>query len=190
MMTLPLDAEKNLINRAQTGDATAFEELIAAYTQPLYAVVRRLAQDDQEAEATLQETFWRAWRVLERYKTDKPFLPYLVTIAANYQRDKWRKEKRNFDLDWLSYEMEDAAPSLQQQAETKQMVADLGEILKNLPLPNRMVISLRYDANLSYDQIAEALQLPLNTVRTHLRRAKEFIRTQMGEHAWTTWNET
>ncbi|PKO14735.1 MAG: hypothetical protein CVU39_13475 [Chloroflexi bacterium HGW-Chloroflexi-10] len=189
-MTLTLTTERNLIERARDGDADAFESLIEAYTPQLYTVVRRLAQDEQQTEMVLQETFWRAWRALSRYQTDKPFLPYLVTIAANYQRDLWRKEHRNFDLDSLTYDIHDDQVSLQEQAENQQFLGELGEIIQKMPPAYRMVITLRYDTEFSYEQIAETLDMPINTVRTHLRRAKEWLRINMGDREWMNWNTT
>ena len=177
-MTLSLVAEQELIRRAQWGDDLAFEELIEAYSPPLYRTIRRLCRDDGEAESVLQETFWRLWRNLAHYQDDRQIFPYLVTIAVNQLRDQWRSER------WL----DDASPadstedlaqdsplpeSLVQARQDREQV--VGAIQK-LPENYKAVIVLRYQANLSYEEIATALNLPVNTVRVHLHRAKALLR--------------
>lgn len=183
-MTNTLALEEKLIQRARDGDTAAFEQLIEIYSPALFGIVMRMAQDEQQAEFVLQETFWRTWRALGRYQSNKPFLPYLVTIATNLLRDMWRKENRLVDFDGESREWEDQAELPEFALERKQEMQDLAKIVQTLPQPYRLVIALRYDAELSYDQIAETLSLPINTVRTYIHRAKQKIREQMGEREW------
>lgn len=177
-MTLPSSHEIALLRRARHGDEDAFDEIVQRYTTPLYRVVRRMSGDAMEAESITQETFIRLWRALPRYRTDKPLLPYLITIATNLYRDMWRKAQRTVEEDidemaeWLSAESDDPEDHLLQE----EVLAQLARAVESLPPHYRTVIALRYDAGWSYQQIAEALDLPLNTVRTHLRRAKATLR--------------
>ena len=163
-MNHPSPAEQDIIRRARQGDDEAFEQLIMRFTPAIFRVVRRMTSDSQEAEAIVQETFLRVWQALPRYKDDRPFFPYLVTIATNIYRDQWRKSKR---LDFGGLEpLDESMPNLQA----------LDNAVSELPPPYRTVIALRYDANLKYQEIAEVLDIPINTVRTHLRRAKMFLK--------------
>lgn len=180
-MALMLPQERELILRAQDGDQSAFQKLIEIFSPLLYPVVRRYTQDELQAEAGMQETFWRAWRALDRYKFDKPFLPYLATIAANYQRDLWRKERRLFQLDLLDNDLPDPAPQPWEKIEMDDQLDALAVAIQRIPQHYRLILALRFDADMSYEEIAQSLELPLNTVRTHVRRAKNSIRRQMGD---------
>lgn len=176
--------EQDLIRRARAGDQTAFESLINAYTPRLYKVVRRMTSDTDEAEAILQETFWRIWKALPRYEEDRRFFPYLVTVATNLVRDAWRKERwllpDNFEVVADQYPSE--MPTPEAQLEEAEFLQALASAIAYLQPAYRAVIALRYDAGLNYEDIAAALDLPLNTVRTHLRRAKATLREKMEAH--------
>lgn len=181
---LSLAEERELVDLSREGNEQAYERLIQAFTPALYRVVLRMASDPQEAEATVQEAFWRAWRSLGRYQSDRPFFPYLVTVALNIQRDRWRVERRieDRDLDEAASEVQDPAVAPEVQLEESEMMEVLAKGIQQLPRPYRMVVALRYDAGLSYERIAELLDLPVNTVRTHLRRAKMALRKWMEEY--------
>lgn len=177
-MDFTTSVDQELISRARDGDDAAFAQLVTRYTPALYRVVRRMASDQAEAEAIVQESFLRIWQNLHRYQADRPFFPYLVTIAVNLGRDQWRKS-RFLDFGGLE-SVADSLPSPELdpeiQVERAEMLQTLAQAVANLPPAYRAVIALRYDASLSYQQIADALNLPLNTVRTHLRRAKGHLR--------------
>jgi RNA polymerase sigma factor (sigma-70 family) len=107
--------DQSLINQVNTGDEDALRQFIATYSPRLYCVVRRFMGDDTETESILQETFWKFWQSPAKYQNGQPVYPYLVSIAVNLVRDRWRLEYRFADSD-IGIEME--------------MVADL------TPLPN------------------------------------------------------
>ncbi|OJX38121.1 MAG: hypothetical protein BGO78_08825 [Chloroflexi bacterium 44-23] len=180
-MTLSPLQERDLISRAQSGDQFAFEEIIKIYSPLLYPVIRRFTSDKLQIEAGMQETFWRVWRALDHYKFDKPFLPYLVTIAANYQRDLWRKEKKTVNIDLLELDLPDENPLPVEIIENSDQLKALTQAIETLPEHYRLVIALHYDAGMSYAEIAQSLGIPINTIRTHLRRAKNQIRKLIGE---------
>jgi RNA polymerase sigma-70 factor, ECF subfamily len=179
-MKISFADEQQLLRRAQDGDAGAFEELVAAFTPELFRVVRRMTADTDTAEAILQETFWRVWQALARYQFERRFFPYLAAIAANLVRDSWRKDRRLLpdELDLLS-EIPDDKPGPEFQMEEHQALQSLAREVEALPARQRAVIALRYDAGLSYEMIASALDLPLNTVRTILHRAKQTLRQKL-----------
>jgi RNA polymerase sigma-70 factor (ECF subfamily) len=183
-MNAPKLNEQSLVRLARSGDDQAFAGLVEAYAPTLYKVVRRVASDTAEAEAIVQEAFLRTWKMLPRYTEGRPFFPYLVTIALNIGRDQWR-EARRLDFGGLE-EVAESLPTQEPGPETELERAEtlraLSKAVAALPRAYRMVIALRYDAELSYEEIAEALKLPLNTVRTHLRRAKEALRKALVEY--------
>jgi RNA polymerase sigma-70 factor, ECF subfamily len=175
--------EKEIIRRAQAGDEYAFEELIQVYSPVLYRVVRRMSCDPQETELIVQEAFWRAWRSLGKYNNDAPFFPYLVTIALNLQRDIWKKEKgfSETDVEVEFAQVQDTKSNPEQLSEDKEVMEQLEAGISHLAPIYRTVIALRYQGEMSYDEIAKALNLPVNTVRTYLFRAKQLLRKHMEE---------
>ena len=181
-MDMSFTAEQSLIRKARAGDEISFEKLVNAFTPDLFRVVRRMTEDVKEAEAVIQETFWRVWQALSRYREDRRFFPYLVTIAANLMRDTWRKERRNFpdELDEI-VDLPDDLPTPETQIEEMEHLQALANAVETLPVLYRAAIALRYDGGLSYEELAAALDLPLNTVRTHLRRAKLLLRERLEE---------
>jgi RNA polymerase sigma-70 factor (ECF subfamily) len=180
-------SEAELINRSRAGDDQSFAILVRLYTPKLYRVVRRMSSDGSEAEAIVQEAFLRAWRALRTWKarhledpdaSGQPFFSFLVTIALNLGRDRWRKERfldfgdPETSLEWIP----DPQPGPETLVENRETLQALARAVSDLPRPYRMVIALRYDAEMSYEEISQALNLPLNTVRTHLHRAKAALR--------------
>jgi RNA polymerase sigma-70 factor (ECF subfamily) len=163
--------------RAQRSGADAeasFDRLVAAYTPRLFRIVRRFASDAGEAEALVQETWLRAWKAFPQVDASRPLLPWLARIAVNAARDAWRRA-RPVDFADLGEEIEardedQVGPEL--SMERSELLERLALGVARLRTEYRVVIALRYDAQLSYEEIARNLSVPLNTVRTHLRRAK------------------
>ncbi len=184
-MTHSPSDERDLIARARQHDESAFAALVGLYAPALLRVVRRMLPDRMEAESIVQEAFWRLWLVLPRYSAEAPLLPFLATIASNLARDRFRRDRRLEDLpseDLLAAQPDEAAPDIELALDDQRTLERLAEYVRALPFAYRSVVALRYEAGMTYEQIAEALSLPVNTVRTHLRRAKERLRRQLEEH--------
>lgn len=167
-----------LVRRARGGDPEAFDRLVGIYTPRLYQIVHRFTSDRGEAEAIVQETWLRVWRALPRSVEDRPLAPWLVRIAVNVARDIWRKKKPLDFADVGGYEdlLHDERPGPEERMSQKEALERLVEGVKRLKPEYRMVIALRYEGGLSYQEIARTLNLPINTVRTHLHRAKSTLR--------------
>ncbi len=180
-MALSLAEEQELVRLAQNGDERAFEAIILAFTPPLYRVIFRLTGDAAESEAVIQEVFWRLWRSIGHYQSDRPIFPYLVTVAMNLQRDRWRADRRlnQRELGDAAGEIADSIQLPELQVEESELLAYLEKAVQKLPDSYRAVIALRYEAGMSYEEVARALDVPVNTVRTHLRRAKMMLREMM-----------
>ena len=174
-------AEQDLVRRAVEGHADAFDRLVEIHSARLYRLVRRTAPDRGEAEALVQEAWLRAWKYRRRCSTDRPFFPWLASIAVNLARDAWRK-RRPSDFADLGESVEEVPAedvSAEDRFEAHEGSLRLSQLLEELRPEWRIVLSLRYDADLEYSEIAAALGVPLNTVRTHLRRAKAALRARL-----------
>ncbi len=181
-MNRPASSELELIGRARQHDESAFSALVDLYTPPLYRIVRRMVVDTMEAEALVQETFWRFWQSLPRYEADRPLLPYLAAIASNLARDRYRRDRllEDVSVEDVLEEREDPAGA-EDVALNEMALERLARYVQALPFAYREVISLRYEAGMTYEEIAAVTALPVNTVRTHLRRAKQRLRRQLQE---------
>ena len=182
-------SDEFLLTQFKQGDARAFRELVDRYTPSIYNLAHRLLHDPMEAENVAQETFLRVVVSLDRLRLDVPFKPYLFRIAVNLCRDIGRKKRsllftdldaaaRDADED-ASETIADDAPPLWEQLEEEELRAQLRAAMDSLPANYRAVITLRYVEEFSYEEIAQALNLPLNTARTHLRRAKQRLRASL-----------
>ena len=183
-MKRPPSREQQLLERARQQDESAFGTLVDLYTPVLFRIVRRMVPDEMEAEAIVQEAFWRFWQALPRYSTDRPLLPYLATIASNLARDRFRRDQRLEDVqieDILERQAAESDLDLEQIVDDERTRQRLAECVQALPFRYRAVIALRYEGDMSYEEIAAALSLPLNTVRTHLRRARGLLRRSLEE---------
>jgi len=179
-------SDEILLAQFKRGDARAFRDLVERYTAPLYNLALRLVRDPMEAENVTQETFLRVLATLDRVRLDAPFKPYLFQIAVNVCRDFARKRKPQLfsDLDQLDTEpaseaIPDDAPMLWERLQDAELRERVRAKFEHLPAHYQVVITLRYVEDLSYEEIARALSLPLNTVRTHLHRAKAHLRAQL-----------
>ncbi len=181
------ESDEALAARYLRGDARAFRELAMRYTTPIYNLARRLTRDPMEAENITQETLLRAFNALPRVSLDRPLRPWFFKIAVNLCR-QWAERKRpqlfsEFDeREEAGVEgIADGAPSPLEQLEEAELQIRVQRQVDRLPPLDQTVIVLRYVEGLSYEQIAEALKLPLNTVRTRLRRAKLKLRAALEE---------
>jgi len=182
-------SDETLLAQYKQGDMRAFRALVDRYTAPIYNLAFRLLNDSMEAENVTQETFFRVIAALDRMRFDIPFKPYLFRIAVNLCRDLGRKKHPVLfsDLDSATHDADedasetiaDDAPPLWERLEEEELHAQLRVAMDNLPANYRAVITLRYVEEFSYEEIAQALNLPLNTVRTHLRRAKQQLRVHL-----------
>src|SRR5581483_3395913 len=148
----------------------------------------RFVGDPQEAENLTQETFLKAWGALPRVALGKPLKPYFIKIAVNLCRD-WADKKNIAQVD--SLDANDTEPpgeenDLLQTVSDQELRARVRAQLDLLPPLYRTVITLRYTEELSYEEMATALDMPLNTVRTHLHRAKARLRELLENEERTT----
>jgi len=173
-------SDEGLLARYKQGDAHAFKELVERHSSALYNLAFRLLHDPMEAENVVQEAFLRVIMSLDRVRLDLPLKPYLFRIAVNHCYDILRASRTRVttDID-AAEEIAQDAPEIVDQLEKQELSLLLHSAIESLPPHYRTVIILRYMDEFSYEEIAQTLNLPLNTVRTHLRRAKEQLKVKM-----------
>lgn len=166
-----------LVAKHLAGDSHAFAELVKRYTRAVYNIAFRFTNDAADAEHIAQETFLRAWHALPRLDATRPLKPYLVKIAINLCRD-WaeRTKTQTLDLDEHADTLADNADDPLETLSDMELRARVRAKLEQLPPLYRAALAMRYTEDMSYEEIAAALDVPLNTVRTHLHRAKARLR--------------
>jgi RNA polymerase sigma-70 factor (ECF subfamily) len=157
-------SDEQLMMEFQAGEAKAFEELFERYRNPIYGFFRRRLSSTHLAEDMAQETFIVILRGVEKYEPRAKFRTYLYAIALKLLWSERRKEVREAQIKSEPIETHSKAQS-----------PDGGwirEMLEQLDAPHREVLMLREYEELSYDEIAELLKIPINTVRSRLFRAR------------------
>ncbi|MBI4787971.1 MAG: sigma-70 family RNA polymerase sigma factor [Chloroflexi bacterium] len=186
-------SDETLLSQYKEGNPRAFRALVQRYTTPIYNLALRLLRDPMEAENVTQETFLRVVTALDRIRLDLPFKPYLFQIAVNLCRDQARKQHPLLftDLDGNSIldadgeaetrseSIADEAPPAWERLEKQELLVRLQTAMDLLAPAYQTAITLRYVEEFSYEEIAQALALPLNTVRTQLRRAKHQLKLNL-----------
>ncbi len=178
-------SDEFLLTQHKQGNPHAFRELVERYTAPIYNLAYRFLREPMEAENVTQETFLRVVTSLERIRLDVPFKPYIFRIAVNLCHDLARKKRPTLFTDLAPRDddpieaLVDDAPALWERLESEELAARVNAAIDELPAPYQTALTLRYVEDFSYEEIAQALNLPLNTVRTHLRRAKQQLRAKL-----------
>jgi RNA polymerase sigma-70 factor (ECF subfamily) len=176
--------DRTLARQAQRGDQEAFATLVTRHQRYVYNLAYRLLHDPQEAEDLAQEAFLRAWRGLAGFRGDSKFTTWLYRIVTNlcYNRlPRLRRQLCETDPAELETVASPSAPDPPSMVEAAERSAFLHRQIASLPEKYRLVITLFYLQELSYDEIAGVLDLPLGTVKTHLYRARERLQRQIGQ---------
>ena len=174
----------NLVVRARKGEQKAYADLMQRYKESIYFMVLKMVNNKDDAQDLTVETFGKAFQKLDKYQPEFAFSTWLFRIATNNCIDFIRKKKLNtLSIDRLVDEEGNNQP-LQIKADTlnpeessikKQQAQELKLIVEGLPQRYRNLIVLRYFEELSYDEIAKELDLPLGTVKAQLFRARDLL---------------
>ncbi len=166
------ELDTQLMLRVRSDNERAFGELHARYQRKLLAFFYGMSKNTQTANDLCQETFLRVWKVRRRYRASGPFGGYLFGIARMIWLESCRSEQRVWRLGQRVSEEESTArviaPGFQpdRQAERGELEQRLFDALEALPEEQRMVFVMRSIEGLSLEEIASALDCPLNTVRS------------------------
>jgi RNA polymerase sigma-70 factor (ECF subfamily) len=163
-------ADEQLMLETGSGSRASFERLFARYRDPLWRFFRRRVADEAAAEELAQDTFLAVFEAAPRYRASAAFRSYLFGVAYNVLFAYRRRSARDA-ADVLE---EDAVPGAAVAPDTAIWVR---RALAQLDADDREVLMLREYEGLSYQEIADALGLPVNTVRSRLFRARTELRT-------------
>ena len=163
------------VERCREGDEDAWSALVNATLRPLYRLCASYAPSAAEAEELTQEVYFKLWENLHRYRAGSSFMAWAWRVARNLLIDAHRRSRRERSAAWLDPEVIDRLPSADdphQQAQHRQRLRLIATSLRQLDENLAVLVLMRDFADMSYQEMAEALELPLGTVKSRLNRAR------------------
>ncbi|MBU6248198.1 MAG: RNA polymerase sigma factor RpoE [Xanthomonadaceae bacterium] len=178
------ELDRALVERVQKGDKRAFDLLVRKYQHKIVGLVSRYANNHAEAEDIAQDAFVRAWRAIGSFRGDSAFYTWMYKIAVNTAKNHLVAQGRRPPADDIDAEdavfvsgsdrmQETATP--ERELMRQQVEQTVFGAVQALPEELRTAITLREVDGLSYEEIAEAMQCPIGTVRSRIFRAREAI---------------
>ena len=184
--------DQELVERVQAGDKRAFDLLVLKYQRKVQRLVSRFVRDSGEVDDVVQEAFIKAYRALPTFRGDAAFYTWIYRIAINCAKNYLASPARRIvpasdlmsedDEDMESFERNDglhdvATPDAEYAS--KQIAEAVNRAMAALPDDLRTAVTLREIEGLSYEEIAEAMDCPIGTVRSRIFRAREAIATEL-----------
>lgn len=180
----PPTADKELVDRVKAGDKQAFNELVLRYQHKLVKLISRYVHDHAEALDVSQEAFIKAYRALPNFRGDSSFYTWLYRIGINTAKNHLVSQGRrppDNDIDAQDAERYDIESRLKDQdspeamAQRDEIERTVLEAIEALPEDLRTAITLRELEGLTYEEIAQAMECPIGTVRSRIFRARDAI---------------
>ena len=173
-----------LVRRVQSGDKKAFDVLVLKYQQKVISLVMRYVHDHHLAMDVAQEAFIKAYRGLKNFRGDSAFYTWMYRIAINTAKNHLVSQSRRLpanDIDAQEAEQYGGDSALKEYASPErealrdEIRATIVKAIEKLPEDLRIAITLREIEGLSYEEIAEAMECPIGTVRSRIFRARESV---------------
>jgi RNA polymerase sigma-70 factor (ECF subfamily) len=172
--------DQDLVALALQGERQAFGELVDRHRAAVVAVVYRMTGNAQVAEEAAQVAFIKAWQRLYSYKTQLSFRNWICSIAVHLALDEDRREKETVSLDEIQLEGTNGKPEA--ELEARERAEKVQQAVMALAPACRAVLVLREYEDLSYQEIATALDIPLGTVMSRLNYARGQLRQRLAAY--------
>jgi RNA polymerase sigma-70 factor, ECF subfamily len=170
--------ERELVERCRSGDERAFQDLVDHYKDLVFALIARTVQDRSRAEDLAQDVFLRIHRGLPYFRGEARLSTWIYRIVANVcVHDVGRRTTLSLDDDRSRHDAATSAPD--RQFGDLELKDRLEKAIARLPANYRLLIAAHYLKGARYEDLADALQLPLGTVKTQLYRAKQQLRRML-----------
>jgi RNA polymerase sigma factor (sigma-70 family) len=182
---LPLISDEQLMKQIKQGEQSALDTLIRRYHVPIHAYIVRMGLEYHQAADLVQEVFIKVIRNMQSYETDRPFRPWLYTIASNTYKDYFKKAYVQKDV--LCSAVQETSISTADNPENvffqQQERENVAAALHYLGQIHREVLVLRFYQELKLDEIAVVLKIPLGTVKSRLSHALHHLKKLLVEGA-------
>jgi RNA polymerase sigma-70 factor, ECF subfamily len=183
--------DAKLVSASKAGDQDAFAQLVQRHQRRVFNLVFRMLQQYEEANEVTQETFFAAWQGLPSFRGDARFSTWLYRIAYNCCLKQLEQRKRDTVLQAAIqaeqvFQEESCDERAAEELETRERQALVREHLSLLPTKYRVVLILRHLQEMTYEEMAEILTVPIGTIKTHLFRARNLLKDRLEtfEHEW------
>ena len=176
--------DQDLVARVQSGDKSAYDLLVVKYQHKIVQLVNRYVKDPAEAQDVAQEAFIKAYRAIAKFRGDSAFYTWLYRIAINTAKNYLVARSRrssDYEIDIQDAEQLQNAPELkgfdtpEQDLLNEEIIRTIKAAIDKLPEEMRIAITLREFEGMSYEEIADAMDCPVGTVRSRIFRAREAI---------------
>ena len=175
--------ERRLIDRSAAGDQEAFRQLVIRYHRLVINVAFRAFGELSLAEDLAQDVFIKVYKALPGYRHEKPFKHWLHRVAANAVTDALRRRRPVVSLDGMEQPPASREADPQDVAARHDLQRAVRHAIASLPAHYRDTIALQAFGELSYEEIARTLDIPLGTVMSRLNGAKRLLRESLGDLA-------
>jgi len=186
-------SDLKLIRRCKRGEEEAFALVLERYRGPIYNLCYRMARNPEDARDLAQEVFIKVFSLLDRFDENYAFSSWLFRIATNHCIDHLRRNRLRFlslerdgghDDEEAEIQVEDEGPAPDVVLQRREAMERLEEVIAELPPHYRAITLLRHDQQLSYEEIAETLDLPLGTVKARIHRARNLIQQMLRSRSY------
>jgi len=171
--------DNSIIEKAAGGDISAFEEIYKTFSSMVYTLAYGVTQNRMDAEEATQDVFVRIYRSLKDFRFGSSFSTWIYRIAMNTAINVYHKNTKRRNSSIPYDEAGDLIPAVphasKDEIEKQEATAQVDTLLKALSPEHRTCIVLREIEGLEYSQMAEVLAIPINTVRSRLKRAREAL---------------
>src|SRR5712691_10661343 len=173
--------DPHLVDRLRRGDPRAFEELVIAYQHRVFGVALRMLRNRSEAEEIAQEVFLRVHGAVEDFRGEAKLSTWLYAITSRLCLNRLASGERRLTRpgEDALLRLPDAGPRPDAALERRELETALGRAIAELPEDRRIVVVLRDLEGLSYEEIAQVLELTLGTVRSRLHRARADLKEKL-----------
>ena len=169
--------DENILVRAKAGDLDAFEYILSFYEKAIYNYCLRILKNSQNAKDAAQETFIKVYTHRKTIDPKKNIKTWIFTIATNTVYDFLRSKKRKSEIS-LDEENETIS-SFKTYYPEEGLVSDVDKALEQINPEYKKALLLFYQQGFEYKEIADILEMPLNTVKTHIKRGKEQLKDKL-----------
>lgn len=174
--------EQGLIRAAQAGDRDALITLLREIEGHVYKTAFYILHNEQDALDASQEALIRVYTKIGSYEEKAQFKTWVQRIVTNICIDKFRRTKPTVSIDEHEMVFKDNKHNVEREVMSGYLAEDIREAIDQLPEHHRTVIVLRYLQDFSYNEIADSLDLPLNTVKSYLFRARQQLQNRLQEY--------
>ena len=187
-MISQMKTDEELIEQVKKGNDTAFQLLMERYLKHIFNFIRQYVRTEEDSEDVTQDTFFKTWKYIKRFKHGMKFKPWLFTIARNTALDHIKKKKAipfkdldNDDDESLSFEetVADIEPLPSELFAQAELADEMNGVLSVLHPDHQAVLTMHYVQEMTFEEIAEIMDKPMNTVKSWHRRSLSKVKDKL-----------